>query len=46
MSHIDSSGGAALLVRVTDAELVGFPSQTVRLLADSSSTGRRLSASG
>jgi hypothetical protein len=27
MSHIDSSGGAALLVRVTDAELVGFPSQ-------------------
>lgn len=29
MSHIDSSGGAAVLVRATDAELVGFPSQTV-----------------
>jgi quercetin dioxygenase-like cupin family protein len=44
MSHIDSSGGAAVLVRATDAELAGFPPQTVRLLADSSSTGRRLSA--
>jgi len=44
MSHIDSSGGAAVLVRATDAELVGFPPKTVRLLADSSSTGRRLSA--
>ncbi len=43
MTHIDSSGGAAALVRAADAELVGFPPQTVRLLADSSSTGGRLS---
>ena len=43
MTHIDSSAGAAVLVRAADAELVGFPPQTVRLLADSSSTGGRLS---
>ena len=43
MTHIDSSAGAAVLVRGADAELVGFPPQTVRLLADSSSTGGKLS---
>jgi len=43
MTHIDSSDGAAVLVRAADTELVGFPPQTVRLLADSSSTGGRLS---
>ena len=43
MTHIDSSDGAAVLVRAAETELVGFPPQTVRLLADSSSTGGRLS---
>ena len=43
MTHIDSSAGAAVLVRAADAELVGFSPQTVRLLADSSSTGGKLS---
>ena len=39
MTHIDSSDGAAVLVRTADAEVIGFPPQTVRLLADSSATG-------
>jgi quercetin dioxygenase-like cupin family protein len=43
MTHIDSSDGAAVLVRAADAEVIGFPPQTVRLLADSSSTGGHLS---
>jgi mannose-6-phosphate isomerase-like protein (cupin superfamily) len=43
MTHIDSSDGAAVLVRAADAEVIGFPPQTVRLLADSSATGGRLS---
>ena len=44
MTHIDPSDGAAVLVRAADAEVIGFPPQTVRLLADSSVTGGRLSA--
>ena len=43
MTHIDSSAGAVVLVRAADAELVRFPPQTAQLLADSSSTGGRLS---
>ena len=43
MTHIDSSDGAAVLVRAADAEVIGFPPQTVRLLADSSATSGRLS---
>ena len=43
MTHIDASDGAAVLVRVADAEVIGFPPQTVRVLADSSATGGRLS---
>ena len=43
MPHIDSSDGAAVLVRAADAEVIGFPPQTVQLLADSSATGGRLS---
>jgi hypothetical protein len=43
MTHIDSSDGAAVLVRAADAEVIGFPPQTVRLLADSSATGGLLS---
>ena len=43
MTHIDSSDGAAVLVRAADAEVIGFPPQTVRLLADSSATGGHLS---
>ena len=43
MTHIDSSDGAAVLVRTADAEVIGFPPQTVRLLADSSATGGALS---
>ena len=43
MTHIDSGDGAAVLVRAADAEVIGFPPQTVRLLADSSATGGRLS---
>ncbi|WP_300609993.1 hypothetical protein [Trebonia sp.] len=34
MTHIDSSDGAAVLVRAADAEVVGFPLRTVRLLAE------------
>ena len=44
MSHIVASHDGAVLVRATDAERVGFPPQTVRLLADSSSTSGKLSA--
>ena len=43
MTHIDSRDGGAVLVRAADAEVIGFPPQTVRLLADSSSTGGHLS---
>ena len=42
MTHIDASDGAAVLMRAADAEVIGFPPQTVRL-ADSSATGGRLS---
>ena len=44
MSHITTSDHAAVLVRAADAERIGFPPQMVRLLADSSSTGGKLSA--
>jgi quercetin dioxygenase-like cupin family protein len=43
MTRIDFNGGTAVLVRAADAEVIGFAPQTVRLLADSSSTGGRLS---
>ena len=43
MTHLDSGDGAAVLVRAADAEVIGFPRQMVRLLADSSATGGRLS---
>jgi len=43
MTHIDSGDGAAVLVRAAGAEVIGFFLQTVRLLADSSATGGRLS---
>jgi mannose-6-phosphate isomerase-like protein (cupin superfamily) len=44
MSHIVTSRDGTVLVRAADAERVGFLPQTVRLLADSSSTGGKLSA--
>ena len=44
MSHIVTSRDGTVLVRAADAERVGFSPQTVRLLADSSSTGGKLSA--
>jgi len=44
MTHIDSTGRTTVLVRAADAEVVGFPPQMVRLLADSSATGGALSA--
>ena len=44
MSQITVSDHAAVLVRAADAEQIGFPPQTIRLLADSSSTGGTLSA--
>ena len=44
MSHIVASHDGAVLVRAIDAERVGFLPQTVRLLADSSSTSGKLSA--
>ena len=44
MSHVTTSDHAAVLVRAADSERIGFPPQTVRLLADSSSTGGKLSA--
>ena len=43
MTYIDSSDGGAVLVRAADAEVVGFPPQTIRLLADSSATRGALS---
>ncbi|MCW2886104.1 MAG: hypothetical protein JWL58_2966 [Streptosporangiaceae bacterium] len=43
MSLIPPTGLAAVLVRGTDAQTVGQPSNTVRLLADSSTTGGALS---
>jgi hypothetical protein len=43
MSHIVTSHDGVVLVHAKDAESVGFPPQTVRLLADSSSTGGKLS---
>lgn len=43
MTHIDSHQQTAVLVRAKDAEIIGFPPQTIRLLADSSSTGGKLS---
>src|SRR5262245_40765134 len=42
MTHIDSSNGV-VLVRAADAEVIGSPPQTGRLLADSSATGGKLS---
>ena len=44
MTHTDVDHGTATLVRAADAEVVGFLPQMVRLLADSSSAGGRLSA--
>ena len=44
MSHIVPSHDGAVLVRAGEAERVGFPPQMVRLLADGSSTGGKLSA--
>jgi len=43
MTRIDFNDGTAVLVRAAEAEVIGFAPQTVRLLADSSSTGGRLS---
>ncbi len=43
MTHIDSSDGAAVLVRAADAGVIGSLPKTVRLLADSSATSGRLS---
>jgi mannose-6-phosphate isomerase-like protein (cupin superfamily) len=42
MTHIESSDGV-VLVRAADAEVIGSGPQTVRLLADSPSTGGKLS---
>jgi quercetin dioxygenase-like cupin family protein len=44
MSHVNPAGGNAVIVRADEAEQVGYVPQMVRLLADSSSTGGRLSA--
>jgi len=44
MTHIGSSECPAVLVRAADAELIGSAPQSIRLLADSSSTGGALSA--
>lgn len=44
MSQITASDHAPVLVRAEDAEKIGFPPQTIRLLTDSSSTGGTLSA--
>jgi len=43
MSHVDSNADAVVM-RAAEAERVGYLPQMVRLLADSSSTGGRLSA--
>ena len=44
MTRIDFTGGAAVLVRAADAEVIGSAPQIVRLLADSSCTCGKLSA--
>lgn len=44
MSHVNPAEGNAVVVRAEEAEQVGYTPQMVRLLADSSSTGGRLSA--
>jgi mannose-6-phosphate isomerase-like protein (cupin superfamily) len=44
MSRVTNSDPGAVLVRAADAERIGFPPQTVRLLADSPATGGKLSA--
>jgi quercetin dioxygenase-like cupin family protein len=44
VTHPDFDHATATLVRAADAEVVGFLPHMVRLLADSSSTGGRLSA--
>ncbi len=44
MSHFVPGNDSAVLVKAADAELVGFPPQSIRLLVDSSSTGGKLSA--
>ena len=44
MSHIVTNHDGTVLVRAAEAERVGFPPQTVRLLADNSSTSGKLSA--
>lgn len=44
MTHTDFDHGTATLVRAADAEVVGSLPQMVRLLADSSAAGGRLSA--
>jgi mannose-6-phosphate isomerase-like protein (cupin superfamily) len=44
MSHVNPTTGNAVVVRAAEAERVGYPPQMIRLLADSSSTGGRLSA--
>jgi len=43
MTRIDFKDGTAVLVCAADAEVIGFAPQTIRLLADNSSTGGRLS---
>jgi quercetin dioxygenase-like cupin family protein len=44
MSHLLSGDDPAVIIRGADAEQVGFPPQSIRLLVDSSSTGGKLSA--
>jgi mannose-6-phosphate isomerase-like protein (cupin superfamily) len=44
MSHVSPAEGNAVIVRAAEAERVGYLPQMVRLLADSSSAGGRLSA--
>ncbi len=44
MSDATTSNHPAVLVRAEEAERIGFPPQTVMLLADSPSTGGKLSA--
>jgi mannose-6-phosphate isomerase-like protein (cupin superfamily) len=43
MSHVTPTEGNAVVVPAAEAERVGYPPQAVRLLADSSATGGRLS---
>ena len=44
MSLVTPTEGNAVVVRAEEAERVGYPPQAVRLLADSSAAGGRLSA--